>query len=285
MPEPSLLIVGCGDLGRRTGLSLLAEGWKIDAVRRNTPHEDSALQWHSADYTTGGSLAFIESLAPTFVLATFTPASMNDEGYRRGFRNAAHNLLEGLGSHRCRHLFMVSSTRVYAEADGGWVDEASPLATADPRAQAIIDAEQLLLTSRHPTTIVRAGGIYGNPISRLLDRIKGGRLTPAHPVRYTNRIHREDLSGFIAHLLKCANRGQSLESVYNAVDNSPAPAHEVDRWLAGLMGVNAGAESAIGRISPSGHKRCRNDRLRASGYPLLYSDFRAGYAALLHGDR
>ncbi|MEH6585886.1 MAG: NAD(P)H-binding protein [Halioglobus sp.] len=277
----SLLIVGCGDLGQRVGATLVQRGWQVDAVRRNITGRDTNLCWHSADYSTPGSLAFAESLRPDVVLTTFTPTSMDIQGYRQGFTDAADNLLAGLGTHRPRRLFMVSSTRVYAENAGDWVDESAELSTTDQRALAIIDAERHFLGSEHPATIVRCAGIYGAPKGRLISRIARGDISPEKPVRYTNRIHREDCAGFLVHLLTLAQQDETLSPVYNAVDDKPAAAHEVESWIASTMGVTPKAtENTAGRDNVS-HKRCHNHQLHASGYELLYPDYQAGYFEVL----
>ena len=163
---------------------------------------------------------------------------------------------------------------------GGWIDETAPLTATDPRAEAIIDSENIFLSSVHRATVVRAGGIYGNPKSRLLDRVLRGSLSPAQPLRYTNRIHRDDCAGFLVHLLELAQAGESLEPIYNAVDNLPAPAHDVDRWLAEAMCVTTPLSDAPPHSPPATHKRCRNDALHSSGYSLRYPDYRVGYGEL-----
>ena len=261
MNERSLLIVGCGDLGQRVSQALHPLGWMIDGVRRNPPSASADVRWSAADYAAQGSLSFAATLQPAYVLATFTPTSRDIEGYQRGYTQAAKNLLAGLGEHRPRHLIMVSSTRVYAEASGGWIDETAPLTATDPRAEAIIDSENIFLSSVHRATVVRAGGIYGN------------------------RIHRDDCAGFLVHLLELAQAGESLEPIYNAVDNLPAPAHDVDRWLAEAMCIATPLPDAPPHSPPATHKRCRNDALHSSGYSLRYPDYRVGYGELIANRR
>lgn len=280
MPDPRLLIIGFGDIGHRLAPLLLESGWEIHALRRHPDADDSGVIWHPGDYTVAGSLGFSEALAPDYVLTTLTPVSRDIDGYQRGFADATQNLLDGLGTHRPRRSFMVSSTRVYAETAGAWIDESAPLSTTDRRAVAIIDAEQQLLNASHPATIVRCGGIYGATEGRLVKKIRQGLISPATPVRYTNRIHRDDCAGFLAHLLFREQSGKPLETIYNGVDDCPCPAHEVEAWLAQRLGITPlpqvpGTDTAIS------HKRCKNTALRSSGYQLLYPSYQSGYAAWL----
>lgn len=280
MKSNSVLIVGCGDLGARTGQLLLAQGWQVTGVRRDTSRLPPGITGLAADYSQRGDLSGLSDLQPDFVIATFTPADRSPRGYRSGFADAAANLLQGLGDHRPQGILMASSTRVVREREGGWVDEDSPLALDDPLAAAIIEAEQQLLDSTLPVSVVRFGGIYGAGSGRLLTRVGKGQLCPRDPPRYSNRIHRDDCAGFLVHLLGRWQAGESVEQIYLGVDDQPALQFEVESWLAQELGLAGDLrEAASGR--PVGHKRCRNTRLRDSGYQLRYPDYRSGYAAVL----
>jgi nucleoside-diphosphate-sugar epimerase len=276
----SVLIVGCGDLGIRAGRELFARGWQVAGVRRDVSRLPAEFTAFAADYTRSGSLDFAQALRPEFVVATFNPLDRSEAGYRAGFTEATANLLRGLGGHVPRIVISVSSTRVFAERRGGWVDEESPLAEDDPLALAMIDAEHLLLSSPLPATVVRFAGIYGAPGGRLVSRVARGEICEAQPPRYGNRIHRDDCAGFLCHLLGLASAGEPVAPVYIGVDDDPAPQYEVEQWLAGELGVEGRPGTAPGR-GGSGHKRCRNRLLRASGYELRYPDFRAGYGVVL----
>ena len=151
----------------------------------------------------------------------------------------------------------------------------------------MIAAERALLDSAHRASAIRFAGIYGYPGGRLLERIRRGELSPAQPVRYGNRIHRDDCAGFICHLLEQVAGGGSLAPAYNGVDDLPAAQFEVDSWLAAALGVRG--EPALTPLSnapegmSTGHKRCSNRLLHSTGYRLLYPDYRSGYGALLGG--
>ena len=282
MKSNSVLIVGCGDIGIRTGRLLLAAGWQVAGVRRNPQNLPAEFTAYGADYTVPGSLAFIRDLEPDYVLATFNPSARSLEGYQNGFVGGTENLLRGLAEHHPGHILSVSSTRVLAESAGGWVDENSALAGAeDPRAMAIIEAEKRLLASRQAVSVVRFAGIYGYAGGRLLSRIGRGELCAAQPPRYSNRIHRDDCAGFLCHLLQAAVAGESLAPVYIGVDDQPALQFEVECWLAARLGI---AQPEYQQLSVSGAttgKRCSNRLLHDSGYQLQYPDYRSGYQAVL----
>ena len=287
MKKSSVLIVGCGDLGIRVGASLMKRGCSVTGVRRNTAQIPADFIGHAADYSEEGSLNFAAQQRPDYVLAIFNPADRSVSGYKAGFQAAMRNLLSGLGQHRPRHILMTSSTRVFAEAEGGWVDETSALTMTDARALEIIAAERLLLDSGHAASVVRLAGIYGASGGRLLSRIRRGELCPAQPVSYTNRIHREDCAGFLIHLLDLADAGKPLEPVYIGVDDLPAPRYEVESWLAREMGLDFERGSDLApsqepiRHNSAGHKRCSNTALHASRYQLIFPNYKNGYADLL----
>ncbi len=281
MKGKSVLIVGCGDLGARAGGILLRDGWSVTGLRRHPRSLPRGFAGIAADYAAENTpLSMLEALAPDFVILTLKPTGGGEAGYHEGFSQAMHNVLLGLGRHRPGGVVMVSSTRVYAEAEGGWVEDDSPLASADPAALAIIDAERQLLDSEHPACVLRCAGIYGQPEGYLLRRIAGGELCPQTPLRYSNRIHRDDVGGLLAWLLQEWERGIAPARTMIAVDNAPAPQFEVELWLAQALGIAQWRNRADGTRA-GGHKRCRNLALRASGYRLRYPDYRAGYSAVL----
>ena len=99
-------------------------------------------------------------------------------------------------------------------------------------------------------------------------------------MKYSNRIHRDDCAGFIAHLL--ALPPADRQAVYIGVDSEPVPGHEVEQWLARKINPDAVlTEMDSGRIRSAGHKRCSNQRLLDGGYIMQYGGYQAGYGAVL----
>jgi nucleoside-diphosphate-sugar epimerase len=274
----SILFVGCGDLGIRAGQLLYGFGHQLAGVCRSPETLPEYFVRYAADYSERDSLSFLSGAAPDYIVATLKPASYSAQGYRRGFPDAVRNLLSGLGSHRPKALVMVSSTRVYAERDGAWVDEYSPLETEGYAGAAIVEAERLLQASALPVVIVRFGGIYGALPSRALERVSKGEFSAPGSPRFSNRIHRDDCAGFIAHLL--AMPPGEWAPIYTAVDNEPVVFREVEQWLAHKLGVDYPV-SQQRESGPATGKRCRNASMRESGYQLRYPGYREGYSAML----
>ena len=267
-------LLGCGDLGSAVGVALLARGDAPLALRRDVSALPAELPALGLDYTDPVALEELARRRQDITLFTPTPPSRDVDGYRRGYLAPVQNLLASWRDGPPRELLYVSSTRVYGDAGGAWVDEESALAPADGQAEVLAEAERLLLDSRHRVCVVRFSGIYGRWPSRLLERIQGGRIVRAEPARFSNRIHWQDCVGFLLHLLDTPGR----ESLYLASDDAPTLQHEVESWLAAQLGV----EHPEASVEPmAGNRRCRNARLRASGFALQYPDYRAGYSAMM----
>ncbi|MEM1112554.1 MAG: hypothetical protein AAGI11_11660 [Pseudomonadota bacterium] len=272
-------MIGCGDLGQRAGARLKDAGFAVTGSRRNPDVLPDWIEPLTADYGSAQEMAQLQALAPDYLIATQVPSEYSVDGYRRGFSQGMANILAGLGGHCPRFTIMVSSTRVYASGDGNWVDEDSPLALDDPRALAIIEAEQQLMQSGLPAAVVRFGGIYGDERGRLLGRIARGEINGPEPVVYGNRIHRNDAGAFLAFLLTAADAGRPLPGYYTGVDDTPAPRHEVETWIASQLGIET-HELSPPETSPA-HKRCRNTAMRGTGFELQYPTYQAGYSEVL----
>ena len=190
--------------------------------------------------------------------------------------------LERDGVQPGRVLF-VSSTAVYGDAGGGWVDERTPAAPGGFSGRVLLEAEQLIQARFSGTattaTSLRLGGIYGPGRTRLIEQVRNGSAVIPEDVRYTNRIHRDDAGAAIVHLATMAARP---EATYVGVDNDPADLGTVLRFLAAEMGL---AEPPAGDAGPArgGNKRCRNSLLLSTGFTFTYPTFREGYRAVLAG--
>ena len=271
-------IAGCGDVGTRLGRRLVAAGHEVWGLRRNAGRLPEEIRALPADLADPGSLAGIPPDMDALVYTAAADAA--DEGayrkaYVRGVRNLA-GLFAGRGGIPGRLIF-VSSTAVYGECGGEWVDEETPPRPRRFNGRIVLEGERAARAAgaRH-ATVVRFGGIYGPGRRRLIERVRGGAGCAPAPVQWTNRIHAEDCAGVLQHLLGLAGPAP----LYVAVDDEPAPRREVMEWLAARMGLPRpppeGAPQRAGR-----GRRCRNARLRASGYRFRYPGYREGYAAIL----
>lgn len=187
-------------------------------------------------------------------------------------------------------IVYLSTIAVYGNHDGGWVDEATPLAPTLSRASERIDAEktwQALAAARHvPAAIIRIAGIYG-PGQNALEALKAGRARRIlKPGQVFNRIHVDDLAQIIA-----AAFAQRANGIFNAADDEPTAPGDPIVFAAGLLGIAPPdeipfeeAKKTMSRFAVSFYgesKRVRNDRIKSQlGVSLRYPTYREGLRAL-----
>ncbi|MBX9845289.1 MAG: SDR family oxidoreductase [Xanthobacteraceae bacterium] len=188
-------------------------------------------------------------------------------------------------------IVYLSSTGVYGDHAGAWVDETTATVPAHARGGARVKAEQdwqaLARTRRVPVAVLRLGGIYG-PGQNAFVRLRAGR---AHridkPGHVSNRIHVADIAQAIDAVFT-----RRFDGVVNVTDGAPASPNEQIEYAATLLGIEPPPllpfDEAKRRLSPflmsfyEGCARVRNERLKQElGVTLRYPDYRAGLKALL----
>jgi nucleoside-diphosphate-sugar epimerase len=263
------------------GQRLLAAGQRVVGVRRNVQAlADSGLEAASADFADPATL---KDLPDAEVLVYVASADrFEEEAYRAAYLEGLKAVLgEFAGRDRPpRRVFFVSSTSVYPQQAGEVVDEASAAEPTGFAGALLREAERALLEHALPGTVVRFSGIYGPGRDRLIRQVSEGRIAPASPAMYTNRIHRDDCAGVLAHLIGRTLADEAVDELYLASDCEPAPLHEVMAWLARQLKVEA-TETIQSPLRRRASKRCSNARLLASGYAFHYPSYREGYAQVL----
>ncbi|MBN8249336.1 MAG: NAD-dependent epimerase/dehydratase family protein [Verrucomicrobia bacterium] len=194
------------------------------------------------------------------------------------------HVLDWLGAHPPEAFAYTSSTSVYGQTTGDWVDEASPAAPGTEAGEVLVATERLVLeaaeTGRVPGRILRVAGIYGPGRGHLFQQFLAGEArVQGDGSRWINMIHRDDVASALEAVL---TRGANGE-VYNAVDDEPVSQREFLAWLAARLGrpmpPPASEEFLARRKRGLTHKRVRNRKLRtATGWDPEYPSYREGYA-------
>lgn len=261
---------------------LTARGWQVTGTTRDDPDRVAAagavpLLWP------GSEDALRTAIAQADAIVVSTAPGPDGDPVLAAFR-------DDLARARPRWLGYLSTTGVYGDRDGGWVDEDSVLDGSGPRGQARIAAEgawqDMARSHDLPLHIFRLAGIYGpgrGPFQKVRD---GTARRIIKPGQVFSRIHVED----IAQVLLASIDAPDPIGIYNVCDDDPAPPQDVIAHAATLLGLplppavpfDQADMTPMARSFYGDSKRVRNDRIKRDlGVTLHYPDYRTGLAALL----
>ena len=274
----NILIAGCGDLGAALGRMFCENGHQVWGIRRRAEAVPAPIK--------GLALDLAEPLDPDrlpaadVVFYTAAAGGADEEAYHRAYVLGPRHLIAALAARAPRRIFFSSSTRVYHQSGGEWVDEQSPTRPLDFRGRVMLRGEAEILGAPFPGTVVRFSGLYGPGRYRLVVSAAAGAHGTIHPPVYGNRIHRRDAARVLVHLAALARP----ESIYLASDSDPAPMHEVSTWIRERLRRSGVTDAPLGATPgpiPRNSKRCRNQRLLAGGFHFEYPSYRDGYAPII----
>ncbi|MGX1019154.1 nucleoside-diphosphate-sugar epimerase [Pseudomonas sp. Y3 TE3536] len=283
MSDLSAMVVGCGDVGGRLAQQLLGRGWQVSGLRRAVEHLPAGVVPVAADLAELTIPPAWPQRAPDYLVYCVAASQHDEAGYQSAYVDGLRHVLAWLaerGQHPRRLLF-VSSSSVFAQKDGEWVDETAATEPEGYSGRIMLDAERLALASGIPASVVRLTGIYGPGREWLLSQVRQGYRVAEEPPLYGNRIHAEDAASLLAYLLQADADGVALDDCYIGVDDDPAPLADVVGWLRGYLGVTEWSDEQ--RVRRTGSKRCSNARVRALGWVPEYPSYKEGYAAILQG--
>ncbi|MFP7570908.1 SDR family oxidoreductase [Marivita sp. S2033] len=188
---------------------------------------------------------------------------------------------------RLKWLGYLSTTGVYGDADGDWVDETTPLTPSTERGRRRVHAEaSWAAIPGLPLHIFRLAGIYGPGRGPFAKVRRGTARRIIKPGQIFSRIHVED----IAQVLEASMLHPDPGAAYNLCDDDPAPPQDVIEYAAQLLGVKPPPEEPFedAELTPMARsfyaesKRVRNERIKTElGVTLLYPDYRTGLKAVL----
>lgn len=242
-----------------------------------------SLDWASVYGTHRGDLPLSdkarEELAQaTHVLLSVPPDANGDIIYRDQYDINA------------KWIGYLSTTGVYGNTDGDWVDETSPLAPVNDRSSWRALAEAQWLDSKLPVQIFRLSGIYGPGRSVIDDLRDGTARRIIKPNQFFSRIHVEDIAKILAVSAVKPTPGE----IFNCADDYPCSAAEVVEYAASLIGVEPPPAIAFeqAELSPmarsfySSSRRVRNNKIKqVLGVSLKYPTYREGLTKIWHESR
>jgi nucleoside-diphosphate-sugar epimerase len=278
-----ILVIGGGYTGQRFAAAAAAQGARVWLTHRNAepPHTAAALSWLRFDPANGVPLAMPEAISHALVTI---PAASD------GSDSALDHLLPELRHQPLDWLGYLSTTGVYGDTGGAWVDETSPTTPSLDRSRARLACEQRWLNSGLPAMSFRLPAIYG-PGRCPFQQLAQGTARLVHKRgQVFCRIHVDDIVGALLHGLSLppAQRPPLL----NVSDDCPCPSSETLGYAAHLIGCKLPPlqrfEAIAGSMSPmalsfwADNRRVSNHLLcRQLGYQLRHPSYREGFAAAL----
>ncbi len=285
MAETQIAILGCGYVGLELARQLRGE-YRVVGVRRSDSGlariREAGVDAVRADVTDPDDMAAL----PEADVVVYAASASGGEDARTIYHTALEQTIEAYAAraHSPDRFVYTSSTGVYGDADGAWVDETTTIYPDTERQQILLDAEELVL-ERAPEhgidgTVVRFGGLYG-PDRYRLDRYLDGPVTEG----YLNLVHRDDAAGAVGFLV---DTEAARNDIVNAVDTEPLEKWAFADWLAAECGVDSPPKETVEErltedVSPAAehriraNKRCSSEKLRELGYAFAYPTAHAGY--------
>ncbi|RUS59517.1 SDR family oxidoreductase [Pseudorhodobacter sp. E13] len=275
----TLLSLGHGYSAQALARLLQPQGWHIIGTTRST---EGAVQLRAQ-----GVEALVWPGTPlplpraTHLLSSIAPDANGDPVLAEHAKEIAQTAFEWVG--------YLSTTGVYGDHQGGWVDETTPLTPGTKRGQQRVQAEAQWQALGLPLHIFRLAGIYGpgrGPFAKVRD---GSARRILKPGQVFSRIHVEDIAQILAASITRPDPG----AIYNVCDDDPAPPEDVIAYAAELLGLpippaedwDKAEMTPMARSFYAESKRVRNDKLKSDlGITLIHPDYRAGLAALLAQD-
>jgi nucleoside-diphosphate-sugar epimerase len=275
MPD-NILIAGCGDVGNALATRLLADGCEVWGVRRRVEALARGVQPWRIDLTDRESFS-APPAAFDYLFYTASADRRDEDHYRSVYVDGLRDLLSALRDADCpmRRVFFTSSTAVYGQSKGEWVDEISATEPSGFNGRVLLEAEAIVREAPETGINVRLSGIYGPGRTRLVRKVRDEEATAT--ASWTNRIHVDDCAGALHHLMRLGDP----EDLYLGSDDEPVTTADVVHWLSAELGVPAPAPAPTENQPERLNKRCRNARLREAGYQFEYPSFREGYRPIV----
>ncbi len=259
------MVAGAGDVGGRVAAALCHVADDVTSISRTVRELPVGIRSLAADLISGEGLTKLPQQADALVFCV-APDERSAEAYRHLYVDGLQRLLMQC---QFKRVVFVSSTAVYAQDAGEWIDEQS-LALAETFNGKILREAENLCGQHDQGVVLRFTGIYGPGRQWMLRRAQAGDSGRAH---WTNRIHVEDGVAAIVQVLGL----ESPDKLYCVNDDCPALESEVLAWLR-----DPGAEiAALNEVKSTG-RRVSNGSLRATGWQPEYSSYRDGYRPLLN---
>jgi nucleoside-diphosphate-sugar epimerase len=280
--KPTLLSFGHGYSAQVLAKELLSLGWRVIGTTRSTGKAEILTNAGIDTVIWPGDDLRAEITAASHILVSAAPGETGDpilKALETELRRASH--LKWVG--------YLSTTGVYGDHAGGWVDEATPLTPTTRRGALRKSAEAQWQAMGLPLHIFRLAGIYGpgrGPFAKVRNKTARRIIKPG---QVFSRIHVED----IAQVLIASIQSPRPGAIYNVCDDDPAPPEDAIGYAAELLGLPLPPEenwetaemTQMARSFYAESKKVRNDLIKTElGVSLRYPNYRVGLQSLLQAE-
>jgi nucleoside-diphosphate-sugar epimerase len=287
------LIFGCGYLGTRVAKRWLEAGDTVFAVTRSTGRtaelERAGVVPLVADIHDHSTLAILPTVDTVLYAVGFDRSG--SQSIRNVFVDALGNVLSNVCGGKCSRFIYISSTGVYGQEDGQWVDEESPCQPVREGGLACLDAENLLLREGVPLPdgpafekcILRLAGIYGPGRIPRRQQVRAGKLIAASPEGWLNLIHVDDA----ARVVVAAADASEFPDLLLVADGCPLRREDYFKELCRQLDAppvcfeDPGGDSGRSQRALSSKRVSNQKMLTSLGLSLEFPSFSQGLEAIL----
>ena len=274
-----ILIVGCGQLGFSIVKNADPDIFKLYGFSRSLKKSPPSIEMHQVDILKNEAIDLIKSVNPEIIIYAVSADTQSVESYQdhyvAGLKKTYAALLE---LDHFKHLFFVSSTRVYGQKTTKILSELDIAEPSDYGGEALIEAEAVACQLKDRATILRLSGIYGPNRTRMIQLAQSNPGNWPATNNWSNRIHEEDAARFIVFLVKRIMLKEPIEPLYLVTDGIPTKQYDVLTWIRKRLQLTT--DTIEIPILESG-KQLQSVLLNQNGFILKYPDFTYGYEAII----
>jgi nucleoside-diphosphate-sugar epimerase len=274
-----VLIVGCGQLGFSIVKNADSDVFKLYGFSRSLRKSPASIEMHQVDILKTEAIDVIKLINPEIIIYAVSADTQSIESYQDHYVVGLKKTYEAiLKLDHFKHLFFVSSTRVYGQKTTKILSELDIAEPSDYGGEALMEAETVARQLKDKATILRLSGIYGPNRKRMIQLAQSNPGNWPATNNWSNRIHEEDAARFIVFLMKRIMMNESIEPLYLVTDGVPTKQYDVLTWIRNRLQLTT--DTIELPILESG-KQLQSVLLNQTGFVLKYPDFMYGYEAMI----
>jgi nucleoside-diphosphate-sugar epimerase len=260
-----ILIVGCGDLGVRLAKNLSGQNIEIFAIKRNTQSLPTFIKPIAWDVTADEKIQIPHLFDSIFF--SVAPSDHSEESYRKtylkGFQNISHLIQDSA------QVFFISSTGVYSQNNGEWVNEESETKPTKYSGKILLETERWIEKNIPQTTIVRFSGLYSKERNSTVEKIKNNQFGKIPMNKISNRIHLEDAARILVFLYQKKKK----QAIYIGTDSHPTLYCDIVDWYCKKNKIDF-TKPILQKIE---NKKISNKKIISEGFSFLYPSYQEGF--------